>query len=168
MKLKTLGFFIAFLLISTIFAENKMDSKIAAEKFIGTWKLLSYEIKYVDGKIEYPFGKDPIGYIMYAKDGYMSVTMMKPDRENFGEKSIPLNWDAIPDKKKIAASESFFAYTAQYEIKNDHLIVHKLKTSSIPDWLGTNQERNYKFSDNKLILSATFPEITATLVWDRV
>jgi hypothetical protein len=168
MKLKLFAFILIFLWIGTIFAENKMNSKIAAEKFVGTWKLLSYEIKFADGHIEYPFGKDVIGYIMYTKDGYMSVSMMKSQRENFDEKSIPPNWDAIPDKKKTAAIETFFAYCGEYEIKSDNLIIHKLKVASIPDWTGTIQERNYRFEDNKLTLSAKLPQATATLVWEHV
>lgn len=145
-----------------------MNSKIAAEKFIGTWKLLSYEIKFSDGHIEYPFGKDAIGYIMYTKDNHMSVSFMRSNREKFNEKSVPLNWDAISDEKKIAAIETFFAYSGEYEVKSEDLLIHKLEVASIPDWVGTIQKRNYKFSDNKLTLSATFPQITATLVWERV
>jgi hypothetical protein len=43
-----------------------------SEKFIGTWKLVSFEMRSADG-VTYPFGNDPVGYLMYNDEGYMSA-----------------------------------------------------------------------------------------------
>src|SRR5262249_3870511 len=44
-----------------------------ADKFIGTWKLVSYESRGANGAVTYPFGQDAVGYIMYDGAGHMAV-----------------------------------------------------------------------------------------------
>lgn len=53
------------------------------ESFVGTWRLISFELKSVDEQASYPFGKDAVGYIMYTEDGYMSVVIMSTNRPKF-------------------------------------------------------------------------------------
>ncbi len=48
--------------------------------FIGTWKLISWEIRQPCGGIHYPYGKDVVGYPLYTADGYKSAKSMDPDR----------------------------------------------------------------------------------------
>ncbi len=38
---------------------------------VGTWKLESWELVDANGTVDYPFGRKPIGYIMYGPEGYM-------------------------------------------------------------------------------------------------
>lgn len=140
------------------------------EKFIGTWKLKSFAARLSDGSIVYPNGKNLIGYIMYSEDGYVSVLIMEKDREKFNEKFSPSRefWKTVANQKKSAAFETFFSYCGHYEIKNDEIIIHRLEACSIPDWVGTSQERIYKFSANTLTLSQITQHATATLVWEHV
>jgi len=139
-------------------------------KFIGTWKLKSFEVKRADGSFVYPSGKNPLGYIMYNTDGYMSVFIVDENRGKFNVDVVPTKdfYKTIDDSKKALAFESFFSYCGHYEVKNDALIVHHLELCSIPDWVGTAQERIYKFSANILTLSQVTPSATAMLVWERV
>jgi hypothetical protein len=37
------------------------------ERFLGAWRLLSCELRAGDGEVIYPFGQDPVGYIMYTE-----------------------------------------------------------------------------------------------------
>jgi hypothetical protein len=50
---------------------------------IGTWRLIPWENRSLDGQISYPLGKDAVGYIIYNQDGYMFVAIMRPDRAAF-------------------------------------------------------------------------------------
>ncbi len=45
---------------------------MTSNPLIGTWRLISWENRSVDGQISYPLGKDAVGYIMYHQDGYMN------------------------------------------------------------------------------------------------
>ena len=35
--------------------------------FIGTWELISREVTQPDGTIQYPYGKEVIGYLIYSQ-----------------------------------------------------------------------------------------------------
>jgi hypothetical protein len=54
------------------------------ERLIGTWRLLSC-IELTEDTFEerHPTGTDPIGYIMYAPEGYMSVQLARAGRSSF-------------------------------------------------------------------------------------
>jgi hypothetical protein len=41
------------------------------------------EVADSTGAVDYPFGRKPVGYIMYSPDGYMAVGFMPPDRKPF-------------------------------------------------------------------------------------
>ena len=56
--------------------------------FIGTWALVSFELRSTNGLVSYPFGHDVRGYITYSQDGYMSVSLMRGDRPNFNSRDI--------------------------------------------------------------------------------
>lgn len=146
-----------------------MKNNILKEKFIGTWKLVSYEVKDPDGKIEYPNGK-PLGYIMYNQDGYMSVVIMDENRKKFNKEVLPFPefWQTISSDKKAEAFETYFSYCGLFEVKDDKFVVHHLEASLIPDWIGTDQIRQYKFDGDVLTLSTSLNDKIATLVWKRV
>ena len=48
-----------------------------AERFVGAWRLLSLEARTSTGDISYPFGKDAASYLLYGREGYMSVSVMQ-------------------------------------------------------------------------------------------
>ena len=57
---------------------------MTSNPLIGTWRLISWENRSVDGqKISYPLGKDAVGYIMYNEDGCMFVAISRPNRVRF-------------------------------------------------------------------------------------
>ena len=58
-----------------------------SERFIGTWKLVSYENRSGD-QVTYPLGKNPVGYIMYNDEGYMAVALMASNRKRFSSMDI--------------------------------------------------------------------------------
>jgi len=58
------------------------------EKFVGTWTLLSWKIEQAGGEIiDSPLGPNPAGWIMYQRDGRMSVNIMRSDRAKFASDS---------------------------------------------------------------------------------
>lgn len=152
--------------------------------FLGTWKLLSWETKYSDGQIIHPFGKNPIGYLTYNECGYMSATIMKPNRgyievssdELMNARKIFLKpWLLLTAGKYIKAivrylqaSANYVSYGGKYEV-TPTTVIHYVEVSLIPDWVGTKQERQFQFIDDKLILVT--PPIGGnpqTLTWEGV
>ena len=135
---------------------------------IGTWRLVSFKSKTVDGQVTDPWGKNTVGYIMYNEDGYMSVSVMSANRSKF----VSGDMKGGTAEEKAAAAGTYISYCGKYEIKGD-AIIHHIELSLFPNWVGVSQKRIFKLDGNKLSLS-TSPalvdgvEQTFRLIWDRV
>ena len=76
------------------------------DPFIGTWRLLSYEIRRADGEIKYPWGQDPVGLLIYSGDGYISVAMMSANRPKFVDKDVKKGIDTLRSNKIFITKDS--------------------------------------------------------------
>jgi hypothetical protein len=138
-----------------------------SEKFIGTWKLVSFEMRSADG-VTYPFGNDPVGYLMYNDEGYMSAALMASKRRRFSS----MDTMKATTEEIEAAADTYVAYCGKYAVSEDK-VTHLVEVSFFPNWVGEKQERFYKFEGDKLILS-TPPMIlggkqqTGYLIWKRL
>jgi len=117
--------------------------------FLGTWRLVSFEVRSAGDKVYYPWGENPAGYIMYNADGYMSVSMMASDRPAFEASDLPKG----TEQEKVAAADKYISYAGKYEVRGSK-VIHHVDVSLFPNWVGGNQERNFKFEGNRLLLSA--------------
>jgi len=136
--------------------------------FLGTWKLVSFEVRSAGGKVYHPWGEHPAGYIMYNQDGYMSVSMMDPRRPAFEAGDLPKG----TEQEKVTAADRYISYAGKYEIAESK-IVHHVDVSLFPNWVGGYQERNFKFEGNRLLLS-TDPvpgdekQKVGYIIWEKV
>lgn len=136
--------------------------------FVGTWRLMSLEMRSPDGQVGYPLGGVPVGYITYTEDGYISVAMMSAGRSKFAAGDIRRG----TVEEKLAAADTYVSYSGRYEIRNDR-IIHHIAVSFFPNWIGEEQERVFRFDGSRLCLStspflADGVQQTVHLVWERV
>ena len=138
-----------------------------SEEFVGTWKLISFEMRS-DDQVTYPLGKDPVGYLIYSGEGYMSAALMASNRRRFSSMDLM----KATTEETVGASGTYVAYCGKYEVTQDK-VTHLVEVSLFPNWVGEKQERFYKFEGDKLILS-TPPMIlggqqqAGYLIWKRV
>jgi hypothetical protein len=142
---------------------------MTAEKFVGTWKLVSEEARSAKGQIFHVYGENPRGMIMYDAAGNVSVNLMRFDRNSF---STADKARSTPQEAKSAV-ETYEAYFGTYSVdKEKGTVVHHVEGSLFPNWTGTDQIRFYEFSDDYLILkTAEIPyggtTLVGKLVWKR-
>ena len=140
---------------------------MTSNPLIGTWRLISYEARTGDGRVSYPLGKNPSGFILYSEDGYMSVTMMTADRTNYASSDLK----GGTAEEKLSAAESYLSYSGKYTFEGDR-VLHHVEVSFVPNRVGTTQVRNLTISGNTVTLR-TPPMLingeqqTAELVWQR-
>ncbi len=70
--------------------------------FVGTWKLVSWEVARPDGSVLYLYGRNVVGYLIYTADGYVSAEIMDPDRRQ-SDPNFPLEIAAaqtLPDPRR--------------------------------------------------------------------
>jgi len=132
--------------------------------FVGTWKLVSWEVTQPDGTIQYLYGKNVVGYLMYTADGYMSAQIMDPDRRQ-SNPSFPLETaeaQTLPDPDRARAYSTYVAYCGTYTVEEDR-VIHHVKAGLIPSWTGSDQRRRFRFELGRLIIGSGKHKLT----WER-
>ena len=132
--------------------------------FVGTWKLVSWEVTQPDGTIRYLYGKDVVGYLIYTADGYMSAEIMDPDRQQ-SDPSFPLEIAAaqtLPDPDRARAYSTYLSYCGTYTVEGN-TVTHHVKAGLIPTWTGSEQARSFKFDHGCLIIGVGNQKLT----WER-
>ena len=142
-----------------------------ADKFIGAWRLMSAEFRSDDGELApSPYGDEPQGVLIYDAHGVMAAQLAHKGRKPF----------VIADRMKgtaeeiKAAFETYQAYWGRYKIdERERTVTHYVTQALLPNWIGSEQKRAYKFQDGRLILR-TPPlaiggkRVTGVLIWERI
>jgi hypothetical protein len=134
---------------------------------VGTWKLVSWEFRSADGEVSYPMGRSASGFLIYTPDGFMSATIMNPERPPF----MSPDMRKATVQEKGAAFETYVSYCGTYEHR-DGMVVHHVRASLFPNWIGGDQERVIEWVEDRLQLSTPPMMIdgiqrTVHLLWER-
>ena len=136
----------------------------------GTWKLISYETVTPAGVRTYPLGEDAVGLLVYLPSGRMSVQFMRKDRPKFTSGDA---WRGTLEEEK-AAFEGFFSYAGRYTVDAKRgVVTHHIEISSAPNYVGTDVERTFSISGNRVRLTTPQRQLagqtsSSTLIWERV
>ena len=128
---------------------------------VGTWRLVSSEGRSSAGDVSRPYGDGPVGLLLYGADGYMSATLMRPDRPPFASGD---RLRGTPEEVRLA-SEGFLAYCGTYDLDaSKGLIVHHVTAADFPNIVGTDFVRRYVMENGNLVLE-TQPVLRAGKTW---
>lgn len=135
---------------------------------IGEWELVDMYFESVSREItsreitskaeiiHKPMGNNPYGLLIYTKNGFMSAQLGNLNRTKFENPDYRYG----KTNEIIEAFNQYIAYTGKYEVnENKQFIIHKVKMSMFPNWIGQNVKRYYETefvgSDVYLYLKAT-------------
>jgi hypothetical protein len=137
---------------------------VDSNPFVGTWKLVSWEITRPDGTIDHLYGKDVVEYLIYTADGHMSAEIMDPDRRQ-SDPDFPLepaSAQTLSDPDRARAYSTYLSYCGTYTVEGD-VVTHHVKAGLIPSWTGSEQPRRFGFEGDRLILGRGPQKLT----WER-
>jgi hypothetical protein len=142
---------------------------LTKEQFVGVWKLVSWENHLADGTIRYPFGKDAMGYLIYAENGCMATEIMTAGRPP--QRSSEDLFEGSTEEK-AEMMRTFLAYCGRFEVCGDS-VIHHIEVGSFPNWVGKGHVRSARFEGpDCLVLSLPMPiggvAQTAYFTWRRV
>lgn len=133
-----------------------------AQRLVGAWELVSYEIIAADGTRR-PGNYDR-GQITYDAAGRMSAHLMHSSNKA----------DQAPqtDDARAAAFRRYLGYYGPFVVdEGKGAVTHIVDGSSNPSWVGSRQLRYYELSaDNAqltLMLKDANGRVTQSLVWKR-
>jgi catechol 1,2-dioxygenase len=121
---------------------------------VGAWRLVHSIIVKADGKKQYPFGEDAIGYICYSDAGVMAVQISRKSRGEVKELS--------------RLKHEYLAYFGRYEIDPDKQVVrHFVEGQLFPGGHPAVLERNYRFEGDLMSLRPV-DRPNQEILWQRV
>lgn len=139
-------------------------------RFVGSWRLVSFEGRSPDGRRIHPMGEQPSGQLIYDAKGQVSVQYMRRDRPEFASGDLH---QGSPEEIK-AAFEGYIGYWGTYDVdERAGTVTHHVAGASFPNWVGGEQKRFYSFDHNHLTFK-TPPiliggvETTNVIVWERI
>jgi Lipocalin-like domain len=137
---------------------------------LGTWRLLSYEARDQDGRVQYPMGENVSGLLVYDAGGNMSAHVTRNDRSFF----VAQDPARATDAELRATFNDYGSYFGTYTIdQTKQSVTHHVRGAWYPNWIGHDQIRYFKFDGNHLVLS-TPPmmwdgqSLEHILVWERI
>ena len=125
-----------------------------AAPLVGTWRLTSFEMELQDGGQRlYPMGRNPSGYLVFAKDGRMTVVLTGEGRKA-----------PATEQDRASLYGSLVAYTGRYRVEADRWIT-AVDVSWNPAWVGTEQPRTFRVTGDRLQeLTPWFPRADKRMV----
>ena len=137
---------------------------------LGTWRLVSYEARDSEGRVQYPLGEIVSGLLVCDGGGNMSAHVMRNDLPLFAAKDPARGTDA----ELRAAFEGYGSYFGTYTVDQARqTVTHQVRGAWYPNWIGHDQVRHFKFDSSRLSLSTTpliwgGQSLEYVLTWERI
>ncbi len=156
-----------------------------AQKFIGVWELDEWVVEKPNGDKTFPFSGNVDGFLIYHSEGWMSATLMQKNRIDVSndrskiakishllknDDEVSLEGDLLNTTKNyFLAANGYVSYAGEFNA-DDVNVCHNIRTSLLPQWVGTTLIRKHEFTlENKsLTLSAESNGFNDFLVWKKV
>lgn len=117
---------------------------------IGTWRLVRFENRSKDGKIEKPYGEPPLGYFVYDPTGHLSVHILRnPPLPSLASGSQT----TAADMEKMQSYDAYVGYFGTYRVdKAKHILHHQVEGALDTTYTNTDQPRPYRLSGDVLVI----------------
>jgi len=114
----------------------------------GRWELVSVEV--IGGSdTQLPFGDTPLGEVWYGPNRHFTGQIMRSSDLRFGSDDIA----QATQQETAAAFRGYLAYFGTFEVdESAQEIIHRVRASLFPNWIGSNQRRRVRFEGERLIL----------------
>ena len=138
------------------------------DKLIGTWRLRSNVRTFNDGRIEHPYGQQPIGRIQYEKSGRMMAIIMRPNRTSTIKPQETLSAAGCEEVREAVAG--FIGYFGTFILNaSAKTVTHRVEASLVPNGINTELIRGFRFDGDLLVLHRRSADGAQSdeLVWER-
>jgi hypothetical protein len=134
-----------------------------AGELVGRWRLTAWTATDEAGAVTMPFGDDPQGCLVYTSGGWMTGQIAKADRRELAT-SVALGGT---ESERAEAYSTYVAYCGEYRLEGD-TVVHVLRMSVFPNWVGSEQRRSVEISGDRLVLRTPPTPVGEQLLVNRL
>jgi len=112
-----------------------------ADKLVGAWKLVSYEVEVqATGQKGPIMGERPTGYATFSPEGRVFFVLTGEGRKA-----------AKTDQERAELLGTLVAYSGTYSVEGDQWATN-VEVAWNPEWVGTKQVRNFKLDGERLVV----------------
>lgn len=122
-------------------------SEAEEDRLVGSYRLKTFRDIADDGEVREPLGPDPVGFILYSAERWMTCVLTSAGREPFAAGDILSG----TDEERVRAFSTSSGYAGRWSIEDGH-VVHHLVAATFPNWVGTVQRRPYELVADELRL----------------
>jgi hypothetical protein len=115
---------------------------------VGTWRIVKYCDRDSTGAMVEPLGPNPTGLFVYTPTGQLSIQAMRTPP------SGPLAGDPVRLGSLGELRPFYFGYFGTYSILSDSTVIHHVLGGTFPDYIGTDQPRQYTIRGDTLSIGA--------------
>lgn len=135
------------------------------QRLLGSWRLLSWNIRDADGTLSYPLGEEAIGQLSYDASGRMSAQLVRPRQTQFAAN----DWRQASSEEKARAWSNYFGYFGTYGIDEEAgAVIHHIEGSWFPNLEGGDETRYFRFEGSRLLLEADTAWGHVGIVWEKI
>ena len=126
---------------------------VKAADLVGSWRLVSWENVSPDG-VSHPMGPDAVGFLLYDRDGRMSVQVMRRERGELADDGVTA---ASPDRLREVLG-GYLAYAGRYEVDAaERTVTHRIECGLLPAQVDTELTRWIEVDGTRLTLHLSPP-----------
>jgi hypothetical protein len=142
-----------------------------ASQLVGVWTLLSYTEEKKGFKDTSPLGLNPVGFLIYTPDGFVSAQLMKPGRAAFQSRE----WFRGTPEEYVESGSGYIAYCGTYNVDEaNETVTHIPTVALLPNLIQGTQLRAIQLHADRLTLrtpsvaDADGALVSSHLEWQRV
>src|SRR3712207_5781889 len=141
---------------------------LTKEELVGTYRLIYGGIERPDGTVEYPYGEDAVGYLVYLDNDLVSWHIMAANRQPFSDPDL-LGGTPEENEEAFRTSNGYFG---KYRIEGD-LIRYDIEVAQVPNMVGAGHHSYARLEGDELRLTSRRMRIggeegQTRFVWKRV
>lgn len=119
-------------------------------ELLGAWQLESWSIGYVGrDDVNYPFGEDAVGLLLYTDDDWMSASISRSGR---AELPTDVPFRRIDAELLAGSYRDYFHYAGRFRVDGSD-VIHYVTQSLNPNFVGSEQLRHIELDGSTLVLS---------------
>jgi hypothetical protein len=148
------------------------DSRVERNfsRLIGVWTLVSFTDEREGCQDTHPFGPEPVGFLIYTPDGFVSAQLMKPGRSVFRSH----DWQHGTPEEYVESGSGYIAYCGTYEVDEaNETVTHIPSVALLPNLIHGRQLRAVEIKEDRLTLrtstaaAADGVQVASRLEWQR-
>ena len=141
--------------------------ELTKERLVGTYCLFYGGIERSDATVEYPYGEDAVGYLVYLENDRVSWHIMAANRPPFSDPDL-LGGTPEENNEAFRTSNGYFG---KYHIEGD-VIRYDIEVAQVPNMVGAGHSYAHLEGDELRLTSRRMQiggeEGQTKFVWKRV